>query len=178
MMLDERKFDELMLFLAELSDGDPQYGRVKLAKQMFFCDFMFYARFRRPITGATYRKEKNGPLPVHAFHPALERLVQTGRAAEKRTRLAGYDHERKALVALEPADLAVFSQEEQELAHMVVKRLWHLNGIGASDLSHEFIGWKLARPGEDIPYDTAFLDEVAAPLTPADIERAKRFASA
>ncbi len=40
-----------------------------------------------------------------------------------------------------------------------------------SDLSHEFIGWQVARPGEVIPYDTVFAND--SEPTDADVQYAK-----
>jgi hypothetical protein len=37
------------------------------------------------------------------------------------------------------------------------------NARELSDLSHAFIGWKVARPNEEIPYETVLID--VSPLT-------------
>lgn len=170
------KFAELMLYLAELSSGDQQYGRVKLAKQLFYCDFRAYERFGRSITGATYRKLDMGPVAI-PFFDTITQLVDSGRAIERRTRLAGYDRERQVLAHVDLADLTKFDQAEVDLAHSIVNLLAPYNGKGASDLSHEFVGWRLARPGEEIPYYSVFIDESASEVRPIDIERARKYAA-
>lgn len=43
-----------------------------------------------------------------------------------------------------------------------------------SELTHKMVGWKAARSGETIPYETVFLSD--EPLSEADLERGRELA--
>ena len=40
------KFRELILYIAQESEGDPNFGATKLNKILFFCDFLGLPRLR------------------------------------------------------------------------------------------------------------------------------------
>lgn len=66
---DERKFTELLLYVASRLEADRAGGAVKLDKVLFFADFAHVRRHGVPITGADYQKLEHGPaarrlLPV------------------------------------------------------------------------------------------------------------------
>ena len=51
-----KKFEELVLFVAELSQADENFGATKLNKILFFIDFLSYKRSGVGMTGAKYIK--------------------------------------------------------------------------------------------------------------------------
>ena len=59
----EEKFGNLILYVAERSEHDDRFGAVKLNKIMYYADFTAYWKLGRPITGATYQRLDEGPLP-------------------------------------------------------------------------------------------------------------------
>lgn len=63
------------------------------------------------------------------------------------------------MVALREPDLSVFSAEEVDLIHRVVRELWELNATEVSDLSHRFVGWQVASMGEEIAYGSVFVGD-------------------
>ena len=80
----------------------------------------------------------------------------------------------KQPVALRPPRLELFTPEELRLVDEIIDANRGKTTTNASDLSHEFVGWRVARPGEAIPYGTAFL---ASPsLTEEEIAHGLRLA--
>ena len=61
---DGSKFRELVLYIAEQSEGDPRFGAVKLNKILYYSDFEAFRVLGESITGATYRKLSEGPAPL------------------------------------------------------------------------------------------------------------------
>jgi hypothetical protein len=59
----ERKFKELVVYIARRLGPEAALGRVKLAKLLMQSDFSAYQRTGQPITGATYEKWEQGHLP-------------------------------------------------------------------------------------------------------------------
>jgi hypothetical protein len=161
-----RKFRELILYLAKLSEADPRCGRTKLNKLLFHADFRAYDYLGAAISGQTYQKREFGPTPKDLL-PVVDEL-------EKERLCVWADrtwHGRpmKKLVSLREPDLSVFRPEEIDLIRNTVDEFWDLDATEISRRSHEFAGWQAAEPGEEIPYETVFVDE-ARPLTPEELD--------
>lgn len=165
MLADERKFEELILYVAQESRDDLKCGATKLNKILFYADFEAYHTLGRSITGQPYQKLERGPAPRRVV-PVVERLECQGACRwEDRT---WFGLPLRKLVALREPELSLFTPDELEVAQAVIRELWELNATEVSDLSHRFVGWQAADIGEEIPYGTVFVDE-PRPLTEEEI---------
>jgi hypothetical protein len=126
---DERKFTELMLYVADRLQPDRAGGATRLNKVMFFADFAHVRRTGRPITGATYQKLEHGPA-VRRLRPVRDQLVAKGDAEHRDEDFLGYQQRR--LIPLRPADLTAFT--DGELA-TIDKVLSDLHGLDARQVS-------------------------------------------
>lgn len=165
----DEKLRELILYLALNSEGDPKFGRVKLNKLLFFCDFLAYKALGKPITGQEYQKLEFGPCP-RAFVPICDKMIDDGDCAFRKGDHHGYTQHR--LVALREPRPEVFSASEVDLIRDVIQELWNSNATEVSDLSHRFLGWELAEVGETIPYETILVTP-PAPLSDEEAEWAR-----
>jgi hypothetical protein len=166
------KFKELVLYIAAQLEHDPKFGATKLNKILFFSDFLAYAHFGEPITGAVYQRLQKGPAP-RMLVPVRNELVEDGDAkVETRT----YFHRTQdRVVALRPADMSHFSVEEKALVDEVIDQLKHHDAVSISDLSHDVsMAWQAAMDGEEIPYETVFVS--IRPPSPSDIARGQELA--
>jgi hypothetical protein len=154
MEFDEQKFAELMLYVADRSVDDPDFGATKLNKILFFSDFSAYEKFGKSITGAIYQKLDHGPAPRHLL-PIQAELIRKSHACI--TPVSRYSFTQKRFTALRESDLNVFSNEEIALVSQIIDTLQGKNAVQVSEMSHRFDGWKLADDGEEIPYFTVFL---------------------
>jgi len=152
----EDKMKELILFVAEQSMGDDEFGSIKLNKILFYADFTAYLNFGKPITGMEYMRLENGPAP-RRFIPISKELEEEGAFAIIPRQ--HYNREQKRPFALRPADLSIFSPQEITLVSKIIKALWGRNAREVSDLSHKFIGWQLAEEKETIPYSVARIEK-------------------
>jgi Antitoxin SocA-like, Panacea domain len=151
----DSKLGELILYVAERCEGDPDFGATKLNKILFYADFVAYAKRGGSITGQEYQRLPNGPAPRRLV-PVIDKLTQEG-AAVVRTR----DHfpfQQKRTIALREPNLKDFTGEEIAIVEQVIHDLRGMGAASVSDLSHRFIGWQVARQGETIPYETVFVD--------------------
>lgn len=153
------KFKQLILYLSERSEADPKYGQVKLNKLLYYIDFLAYRDLGKPITGARYQRLKWGPAAV-ALKPVQTEMVDEGSLLIRSSPFGGF--EQKKPIALQTADMSAFTGNEVAFVEFILSSLKELGAGQVSDLSHEDIGWKLARDGEDIPYETVFVDWVIA----------------
>lgn len=144
-----KKLTELLLYVASKSEDDKKFGMTKLNKLMFFSDFSHYKRTGKPITNTTYVKNDRGPT-IKDLKLVLEKMSSDKVSAVQDADFHGYMQQR--LIALRNADVSVFTSEEIDTVSGVISDCKSYNGTGISDLSHEFIGWKFARSGEEIPY--------------------------
>jgi hypothetical protein len=167
--LDESKFRELLLYIAEESVGDSKFGKTKLNKILFYVDFLAYGIFGRPVTGATYQRRPYGPVPREISY-VRNSLLESGEAEVQYVERFGLTQER--LIAKRPPNLSLFTQAEKQHVDAVIRALWNRNGIEASELSHREPGWKLARERQTIPYEAVFLSP--EDLTPDDIDQGQR----
>ena len=154
MEYDKSKMRELILYIARAQADDPTFGRVKLAKLLYFVDNEAFVRLERPITGATYQKLPEGPA-AREFVPLRDEMLLNGDAVEVpytwpngkvSLRLEGRD-----------PDVSVFDASELQIVDQVLN---HWRGVGASAISkasHEEIGWKVGTMNRGIPYEAYFL---------------------
>ena len=169
---DERKFAELVLYVAEQLVDDPEGGAVKLNKTLWWAECAHMRTYGRSITGAEYQKLAQGPAPRRLL-PVRNRLLESGAARMEPASYMGKQQQR--LVPIRPADTSVLSPEETALVDQVIREIKGRNATELSQDSHREIGWRVVNDGETIPLETAFLaDEVV--LTPAIRARAQRLA--
>ncbi|MCC6457834.1 MAG: SocA family protein [Caldilineaceae bacterium] len=151
---DDQKLAELMIYIAQHSEGDERFAATKLNKLLFFSDFYFYATYGRSITGQEYQALPQGPCPRRLV-PVQRRLADEGalviheRQYHRRTQ--------KKAIALRDPDLSLFTAAEIATVDMIIHRHWGKNGTEVSDYSHNFTGWRVAEEGESIPYSVILI---------------------
>lgn len=170
----EQRFRELCLYICEKCATDPKFGATKLNKILYFSDFLAFARFGEPITGFEYQREKNGPVPKRLV-PIRNEMIRSGELAVQPVKLVSGRVQQRSVNLREPR-LSIFTPEQIALVDSIIEQFWGLNADEVSDFSHQMVGWKIAEPGESIPYESVFVS--AEPLTDADIQRAKELAKA
>ena len=153
---DSEKFRELVLHVSDQSRDDPWFGAVKLNKILYFCDFLAYARFLRPMTGATYVKLQEGPVP-REFLRERRALLDEGLAGMEFQRVFKYMQQRLVPVKTGHVLSSMFDDGERSIVSRVLEFFGPLSGKEASDISHREMGWILADDKEVIPYESALL---------------------
>jgi hypothetical protein len=156
----ETKFRELVLYIAHKSEGDPRFDAVKLNKLLYYSDFNAYRRLGRPITNATYQKLSEGPAPKEMLPQRRIMLDKGDITIEHRPYFNGVQ---QRLVALRPPQKGLFNAEELAIADEMIEAMWHMTASEASAFAQRELGWLAARPGEEIPYQTAWLSSEPLP---------------
>ena len=165
------KMQELILYIASRYAGDSRFGVTRLNKVLFWADFEHFRRTGRAITGGNYIKLDNGPV-LEQFDGIVDGL--RARGALRVDELSSGPFTLKQPVALRPPSPELFTPEELRLIDEIIDANRGKTATDVSDLSHEFVGWQVARRGEAIPYGTAFL---ASPsLTDDEIAHGLRIA--
>jgi uncharacterized phage-associated protein len=151
---DTEKLRELALFLAKESENDPNYGKTKLTKLLFYCDFFAYAALGKPITGARYAVWDKGPS-LARFYELLDELKADGDAAMQEVDHFGFPQHR--MLALRKPRLSRFNGDEVALIREVLQLFKDKNATEMSEGSHRLHAWKAFEVGETIPYAAVFV---------------------
>ena len=148
-----RKLEAAILFFLERANNG-HLGRTKLMKLLYYADFDHMEQYGAPITGATYRKLEQGPVPTEAFE-LLERMAQgEDKKIESEKRETGPYKQFRYQPLIKP-NLSFFSDTELRVLHQVADR-WEstpLSQIVAA--THTEAPWLSVRMGTDIPYELA-----------------------
>jgi hypothetical protein len=155
------KLKELILYIANRLADDPKFGATKLNKILFYSDFIAYAKLGKSITGEKYQKLPKGPAPKYLV-PVREQMRLRGDiVCYSIDTLVGPQHR---IAPLRSANIKKFTSEQISIIDEVMNVLRNKDADEVSELSHDFIGWKIVKDGEEIPYETVFLRD------PKDIE--------
>jgi uncharacterized phage-associated protein len=168
---DRRKFEELIVYIARRLPPQAALGRVKLAKLLMLADFTAYTRWGRSITGATYEKWEHGHLPSELI---MAEKDLNGHAIDLEA-VDYYGKKLKHITARRDPNMADFSDDELAVIEGVLRFYGHESASYLKKLSHDELGWKLARDHEAIPYFTIFLSKTGP--TDADVRRGEELAS-
>lgn len=167
-------FAELVLYIAQRSREDPQFGKTKLAKLLAFTDFRAFEQTGQPLTGATYVKLEFGPAP-RELPGVLSDLMAREQIEERREDYYGYDMTR--YVARGELRGDVLTPEARGFADEVMERFaWWNNSEISTQAHRQFVGWQHADDMEAIPYESYWLSPLAP--TDAEIRRGQQLAAA
>lgn len=165
---DDKKMKELILYICRKSEGDEKFGAIKLNKILFFSDYAAYLHLGKSITGHEYRRLKKGPAP-RKLPRVREALINEGRLFVKEVEY--YKHKQHKHLALTSPDLSSFNGEEIALVDIILERMKDMDATDSSNVSHDFLGWLAARPGETIPYEMVYINNRGPTI--GELERAR-----
>jgi uncharacterized phage-associated protein len=154
-----KKFHELIVYFAHRLEPEAALGHVKLMKLLMLADFTAYSRTGMPITGATYEKWEHGHFPREWV---MAEKDLDGVAIEQET-VDYYGKSLQHIAARRRPDMSSFSEEELAIIETVLRRYGYESASYLSHLSHQTIGWQLAKDREKIPYSTALLPDSLPP---------------
>lgn len=147
------KLANLIIYIAAKCQMDDAFGATKLNKILFTADFVAHGAWGRSISGATYRKLKNGPVP-HELPIVRNRLERESKIVIQERSYFG--RTQKRIIPMITPDLSIFTAEEIQLVDQVIAATGPLNGTQLSEWSHTLRPWLSARDGETIPYVAVF----------------------
>lgn len=158
---DHEKFKRLVHYVIWRAGDRDGFGAVKLNKILWFSDARAYMLRGKPITGATYIREKWGPVP-RPMMPIREELVRDGVIRVWSDRYFDYASTRFKAVR-KPTDLTIFDADE------IATVDWWIDHIdkdhsasSASEESHDY-AWEIAEMGEELPYHAIFATRMRQP---------------
>lgn len=130
----------------------PDMWVTKLAKMLFYSDFLHYKLNTTSITGLAYAHLPRGPVPEHYELIRADLLDNSAVRIEERN---GTNWSGEVVVAERAPDLSVFTPSELQVLESVRSRLAGLTSKAISKLSHSETAYAATTMGERIPYETA-----------------------
>jgi len=171
MRFKQEKMRELALYLAHQHRDDIAFGRVRLAKELYYADMEAYVRLGDSITGASYVKLPQGP-GAREFVPLRDEMLAFGEAVESNVNYPNGMVGKRLLAQRDP-DLSVLDSEEIKIADAIAARFEGYSGSQISKKSHDEIGWRVAEMNGVIPYQHYYL---APDVTEAQMDKAVEIA--
>jgi hypothetical protein len=169
---DEDKVAELILYISQKCATDPKFGATKLNKLLFLSDFLSFGNWGEPITGVEYQHLKLGPAPRRLV-PVRDALQSAGKLVIQSLPLRSGKKQSRTVNLTDP-NLKLFSGREIALVDSVIEELWDMDAEESSEFSHRFVGWKMTKEGDNIPYGSIFISD--EPLSPAETLRGQELA--
>lgn len=158
MRFDKEKFKALVLYVSWRAGHRDGFGATKLNKVLWFADARAYVLHKKSITGATYVREKYGPVAKQMV--AIEKELRQKGLIEVQKEWHSKRNTTK-LRASERPDLSLFSDEELSIIDHWVKQIDEDRTDDAhGELSHDY-AWQIAEMGEVIPLYAVLAARVA-----------------
>ena len=169
MAFDQQKFKTMIHYIIASVENPSDLGAVKLNKIAWFIDGMSFKNFGRTMTGATYMKQPQGPVP-RAMVPVMRELASEGKITVEDVRYFG--RTKKQYISQLAVDKDQFTVEEMSLIDEITKLIsQNFTGAEVSEITHS-TAWKVAKTGENIPFNAYLVDDFSE-ITEKDIEWAK-----
>jgi Protein of unknown function (DUF4065) len=149
------KLEELVLHIAKMSENDPRFMSTKLNKLVWAADFAAFCETGRTITGATYQREKYGPVPK-AMPIVLNTLKAKQRIELRPVQITATATGARP-VAKATADLSAFSQNELATVDKVIAENFRKTGTDLSRETHRKVVWSVSENGDSIPFSAWFI---------------------
>ena len=160
MAFDREKFKTLVHYVIWKAGDRDGFGAVKLNKVLWFSEARMYMLHGVSITGATYMREKYGPVPRDIM-PIRRELVEE--SAVKIWRDRHYDHPATRFKALRSPDTKRLSSKERQVVDWWIKHIDEEHTAASiSEQSHDY-AWEIAQIGEELPLHALFANRLREP---------------
>lgn len=160
MNFDAQRFKALVHYIIWRTSHRDGFGATKLNKVLWFSDARAYLLHRKPITGATYIREKYGPVPQQIM-PVRTELERDGIISVREEPYFGKKITRFS--TREKPNTAIFSPEELQIVDWWIKHVAEDHTAeSVSELSHDYM-WEIAELGEQLPLYAVFATRIRAP---------------
>lgn len=155
--INEEKYQNVILYLCSKLRDNKVWGKVKLAKLLYYVDFdrFEYDESMVTVTGDVYKRLPHGPFP-ESFEKVAKDLEELGKLSISEKE---WSSDKKAVViyeALKEADESVFSPEELFILDRVVTLYGNLSGAELEAKSHREAPWLGVEHCDEIPFELAF----------------------
>jgi transcriptional regulator with XRE-family HTH domain len=135
-------------------ESDRRIPKTKLAKLLYLADFAWYYKKLQPMSGLSYRKQAQGPVPDEYFR-MIDELFEDGTISIKHSGRA------QMISTNEPPEDTRLSSDERALIQEICESWKTARTQTIVDFTHEQLPWKICRDRELIPYELITQEDAA-----------------
>jgi hypothetical protein len=173
MSFDKERFKRLFHYVVWKAGKRDGFGATRLYKVLWFSEARTYVLTGKPLAGASYIREKYGPVPREAV-PISKELVREG--AIKAWKDNYGDHDTWYFAALRLPDTSRFSETERRTVVDCINCIDDEHTAKSiSDKTYEH-AWEIAKVGEDLPFYAILVEWLREP-TDEELQLAKELAT-
>jgi len=151
--INEKKYRNVVLFFAKKVQNGT-LGKLKIMKLLYFLDFDFFEKYGKSVTGDSYLRFENGPVPQNA-EKILKMMNRKDIKITKRKIANGYN-DQQHIESLKDFDMNVFSKEELMMLEEVADKWEKFSGADMKMATHGEAPWIATEPNGVIDYNLAY----------------------
>ncbi|WP_409199653.1 Panacea domain-containing protein [Methanobrevibacter sp. DSM 116169] len=151
--LNKEKLKAVLHFIISKCGCKHNVGRTVLYKLLYFSDFNFYELYETSLTGETYIRKKNGPIPQH-FKEIRNDLVDENKIEEHSGK--AIDYTKYFYNSLKEPNTNNLNSSEINVINDIINKLSDKNATEISNYSHGDMPWKVTNNEEEIDYEFVF----------------------
>lgn len=151
------KFKNVVLYILERCAGKPNVGEQVLGMLLYFSDFNNYEIYEEQMTGATYRKLPNGPVPEE-LESILAQMIEERQLQSVITFYHGSPQTR--YLPLFKPDLTLLLASEAGVIDKVIGLLGDWSEAMISEYAHGDKPWRVTEDNKELNYELAFYRDV------------------
>jgi hypothetical protein len=156
MQFDRNKFKALVQYIAWKAGKRDWFGATKLNKVLWFADARLFVLRGTPITGATYIREKFGPVPKQIM-PIRDELEREGRVKVLK------EGSLIRVVSSEKPDLSAFSADELKAVDYWIDHIDRDHTADSISAESHNYAWDIAKMGEELPLYAILANRIRDP---------------
>lgn len=145
----DEKFKNLVLYILSKCGSKPNIWKTVLYKLLYFCDFNFFEKTRKYLTGVPYIKLPMWPAP-YDFDILVKDMIDKKELLVITAPFHGRYQQR--YIPNKFPDGNIFSKEELDIIDNVIWELSDYNASEISEYSHGDAPWRLTQDMEIIEY--------------------------
>ena len=149
------KFKQVLLHVLDRIGSRRNASRTFLCRILYFIDFDYYEKYEEQLTGATYLKNEDGPLPP-MFEKAVERLEKEDEVEKMKSRHHSWGREKYLVNPRKKTDLSALSSRELDHINGEIEKLANLGAAQIGELSRLDTPWAVAEYGKPLEYEHVF----------------------
>lgn len=150
--VNKEKYKNILLYFIKRMDKY-EVGSTKLAKLLYYLDFISYRDRKKEVTNASYYKQTFGPF-VEDFYEIINELKEDGYIEIERLKLED-GREVDNYVSLKEPNKEVFEKEEIELMRKLVEKYKKWNADLLVAKTHSELPWRKVEYGDKLDLSLA-----------------------
>jgi hypothetical protein len=157
---DREKFRTLVHYVIWKCADPAKLGAVKLNKVLWLADTRAYVLHGQPMTGATYIREKYGPV-AREMMPARTALEREGYIRVSTDEF--YNRTKAVFRTDSQPNLAEIPEQDRKIVDQMIQYVCEGHTAASiSEETHDYV-WEIAQMGEVIPYHAIFAARIQEP---------------